>query len=109
MSLPVAVLSTTTFDATAIDASTVHFGRVGDEASEVHEKKGSAKRHVEDVNGDGLDDMVFHFSLGDTDFSCTDIPTGDKSANVTGNLTGELGDGTDIVGQGTLRLVGKKK
>ena len=106
-SLPVAVLGSATFDATAIDADTVRFGRVGDEAAEVHEKNGSPKRHVEDFNKDGFLDMIFHFSLPDTDFSCSDIQTGDKSADVTGNLTGKLGDETDIVGQGTLRLVVK--
>ena len=61
------------------------------------------------MNRDSLDDMVFHFNLSDTDFSCSDIPAGDKSAEVTGILTGELGDGTDIIGQGILRLIGKKK
>jgi len=106
-SVPVAVLGSPTFDATAIDADTVRFGKVGDEAAEVHQKKGSAKPHVEDFNGDGDLDMIFHFRLVDTGFSCSDIPAGDKSADVTGNLTGKLDDGTDIVGQGTLHLVGK--
>jgi len=105
--LPVAVLGSATFDATEINADTVRFGSVGDEAAEVHQKSGSARRHVEDFNEDGFQDMIFHFSFADTGFSCSDIPAGNKSADVTGNLTGELDDGTAIVGQGILRLVAK--
>lgn len=33
--------------------------------------------------------MVFRFRFGDTGFSCDDIVPGDKSANLTGKLTGE--------------------
>jgi hypothetical protein len=32
------------------------------------------KRHVEDVNGDGRDDLVFRFRFGVTGFSCDDVP-----------------------------------
>ena len=54
---------------------------------------------------DGAQDMVFHFLFGDTGFSCGDIPDGDKSANLTGTLTGETQDGTAIGGLDNLRLV----
>ncbi len=60
---------------------------------------------MEDKNKDGLLDMVFHFRFGDTGFSCADIPDGDKSANLTGTLTGETQDGTAIEGQDNLLLV----
>ena len=50
--VPVQLLSTPDFDATTVDHSTVTFGN----AAEAHNKG-----HVEDVNGDGLDDLVFHF------------------------------------------------
>jgi len=102
--IPVAVLSTEDFDATTIDADTVRYGVNGNEAAEVHQKKGEAKRHVEDKNKDGLLDMVFHFKLSDTGFSCSDIATGEKSVLLSSTLTGKT---TDEVFEGTdsLRLV----
>ena len=103
--LPVALLSTTDFDATTVDAESVRFGKDGTEAAEVHKKKEVAKRHVEDVNKDGLLDMVFHFRFGDTGFSCDDIPAGEKSFTLTGTLTGETQNGTAIEGEDNLRLV----
>jgi hypothetical protein len=61
--------------------------------------KGAAKRHEQDVNGDQLTDLVFHFRLNGTDFSCGDIPSGDKNVIVTGTVTGLLTDGeTEFVG-----------
>ena len=78
---------------------------IGTEAAEVNKKKEVAKRHVEDVNKDGLLDMVFHFRFGDTGFSCDDIPAGEKSFTLTGTLTGETQNGTAIEGEDNLRLV----
>ncbi len=103
--IPVALLSTMDFDATTVDANSVRFGKDGGETGEFHRKNGAAKRHVEDVNKDGLQDMVFHFRFGDTGFSCADISDGEKSANLTGTLTGETQDGTAIEGEDNLRLV----
>jgi len=102
--LPVAILSTDSFDATTVDADSVRFGKTGTEAAEVHEKKDKAKRHVEDKNGDGLLDMVFHFRFGDTGFSCDDIPAGEKSVTLDAKLTGTA-DGAVIEGGDSLRLV----
>ena len=51
---PVGILSSSTFSAETVDFSTVTFGP--DEATPVHKKP-----HLEDVNNDGLDDMVLHF------------------------------------------------
>ncbi len=66
--VPVAILSTTVFDATALDHTTVTF----EGASETHiDKKTSIPvRHVDDVNSDGLMDLVFHFRFGDTNLDC---------------------------------------
>lgn len=66
--VPVAILSTPTFDARSIDHATVRFGPGG--ASEVHQVQGVPKRHEEDVNGDGLIDLVFHFRLSDAGIGC---------------------------------------
>ena len=105
--LPVAVLSTGDFDATTIDADSVHFGKNGDETGEVHTKNGSAKRHVEDKNKDGLNDLVFHFEFAETGFGCDDIPDGKNSVTLTGKLTGNLTAGAPIEGTDTIRLVVK--
>jgi hypothetical protein len=104
--LPVAILSTDTFDATIIDAGSVRFGKTGTETSEVHRDDGDkAARHVADVNGDGHDDLVFHFRFGDTGFSCDDIPQGQEAVGLRARLTGEADGPIAILGEGTLQLV----
>jgi lysophospholipase L1-like esterase len=103
--LPAAILTTDTFDATTIDAGSVRFGKTGTEASEVHrDAEGKAERHVTDVNGDGRDDLVFHFRFGDTGFSCDDIPQGQESVGLRARLTGEA-EGEPLAGEDTLQLV----
>jgi len=56
--IPVAILSTEDFDATAVDVSTIKFG-----PKQVTESHGIG--HTEDVNGDDLDDLVLHFKTQD--------------------------------------------
>ena len=101
--ITVAILTTEDFDATTVDHTTVTFE--GASETHVNKKTGVARRHEEDVDGDGDTDLVFHFRFGDTGFSCADIADGDKSANLTGTLTGETEDGTPIEGEDNLRLV----
>jgi len=89
--VPVAVLSTPEFDATKLDAGSVHFGRNGTEAAVIligKDKK--PMKVVADVNKDGLPDIVFTFRLGDTGFKCSDIPKGQQMVNVNGVLTGKF-------------------
>ncbi len=85
--IPVAVYSTVDFDATTIDPSTVAFGPNG--AAESH-----GKAHIEDVNGDGLDDVVLHFKTQDSG-----ILKGDTEAS----LTGATFDGTAIEGSDNIK------
>lgn len=71
--IPLYLLSTPDFDATTVDHTTVTLG----DATEVHtdRRTGEPRRHVEDVNDDGLDDLVFHFRLADVGVPCTeDLP-----------------------------------
>jgi hypothetical protein len=106
--LPVALLSTEDFDATNVDADSVRFGKAGTEASEVHrDDEGKAERHVEDVNGDDRDDLVFHFRFGDIGFSCDDIPEGQESVGLRARLTGEA-EGKPLAGEDALQLVRQK-
>ena len=70
--LPVAILSTYYFDATAIDPATILFGATGNETAPV-------RWATEDVNGDGHMDMVLHFVTQETGITC-----GTTSASLTG-------------------------
>ncbi len=65
--LSVAVLSTPGFDALTVDHTTVTF----EGATDTHRHKGQAGRRVEDVNRDGLPDLIFHFRLGETRLMCS--------------------------------------
>lgn len=80
--IPVAILSTTTFDATTVDPATVCFGDAEDpsqrDCSEAH-----GTGHVEDVNGDLLPDLVLHYETGETG-----IDLGDTEACLTGETFG---------------------
>jgi hypothetical protein len=90
--IPVAILTTADFDATAVDALSVLFG-LG-HASEAH-----AKGHIEDVDKDGDLDMVFHFDARQAGISC-----GQPSAE----LVGQTIAGVPIAGSDSLRTVGCK-
>jgi hypothetical protein len=65
---PVAILSTPDFNAPLdVDRTSLTFGRTGDELSLV-----SCNRRGEDVNGDGLRDLVCHFKTKLTGFNFGD-------------------------------------
>jgi len=88
--IPVAILSTNEFDAGQVNPDTVTFGP--NNASEFHKVP-----HMEDVDGDGDYDQVFHFKTQETGIAC-----GDTEAT----LTGETFDGTQISGTDTIKTVG---
>jgi probable HAF family extracellular repeat protein len=84
--IPVAILTTDTFDATTVNASTVRFGKNGTEAPPVQSA-------VEDVNGDGLSDLILHFNTQATGIQC-----GDTSASLTGQtFSGRAIQGSDSI------------
>jgi FG-GAP-like repeat/FG-GAP repeat len=80
--IPVAILTTSTFDATTVDPLSVRFSPDG--ATEAH-----GKGHIEDVNHDGEPDLVLHFRTQETGIQC-----GDTAAS----LTGQTGGGAPIEG-----------
>jgi hypothetical protein len=88
--IPVAILTTDDFDALNVDVYTVAFGPDG--AMAVH-----GGGHMEDVNEDGLDDLVSHFKTQETGIACGDIKA---------DLTGETLDGTPIEGYDSINTVG---
>jgi hypothetical protein len=91
--IPVAILTTSTFDATTVNPQSVRFGPKG--AKEVH-----GKGHIEDANQDGEPDLMLHFHTQATGIKC-----GDTSAS----LTGETFDDNPIEGTDTIKTVGCKK
>ena len=86
--IPVAILSSGTFDApAAVDATSLTFGRTGGEASLAF------CSGPEDVNGDGFLDMVCHFTTAATGFIA-----GDVQGSLKGTTRGGVAiDGTDAV------------
>lgn len=87
--IPVAILSTGSFDATTVDPATVKFGVLGSEAS-------STQTSLEDVNGDGKLDMVLHFPTQNTGIVC---------GTTTVALTGQTTSGQPISGTAPIRTV----
>lgn len=85
--IPVAILGSETFDVADIDMTTLTFGPHG--ASPAHNSGG----HIEDVNEDGIDDLVSHYRTQDTG-----IMGGDVEACVSGQtLSGTPFEGCDSV------------
>lgn len=88
--IPVAILTTDTFDATTVDATTVRFGKTATEAAAVHVA-------LEDVDLDGDIDMILHFNTRHTGIVC-----GDTAAFLTGKTLG----GQTVQASDSVRTVG---
>jgi hypothetical protein len=84
--IPVAILTTDSFDATAVDPTTVLFGAAGTEV-------GPVQSALEDVDGDGDTDMVLHFVTQDTGITCE---------TASASLTGALFSGVTIKGSDSI-------
>ncbi len=95
--IPVAILSSDTFDATQVDPDTVFLGGAG---VAVRGKGNKSLAHHEDVNGDGLLDLVMQVETENLDPSSFQ----DGFATLTGNLYLEY-DGTPIEGSDSICIV----
>ena len=84
--IPIAILTTATFDATTIDPLSVRLGPNG--AVEAH-----GRGHIEDANGDGQLDMVLHFRTENTGIQCGDTFVSLRAETVSGQAI----EGTDSV------------
>lgn len=83
--ISVAILTDAGFDASTVDALSLHFGPGG--AGEFH-----GRGHVEDADGDGDLDLVLHFKTERTEIQC-----GDTEATLTGTAGGQNIAGTDAI------------
>jgi hypothetical protein len=63
--VPVALLSDENFDATKMDLSTITLGNdIGEDTHIAWKNNGTFQASFEDVNGDGLLDLMMHFDMG---------------------------------------------
>lgn len=93
--VPVALLSSDTFDALAIDQSELRFGATGEEDSLAH-----CQKEGKDVNGDGRLDLVCHFDNERADFDMSVLE---------GTVKGKGKDGKRFKGTGHLKVFGAEK
>ena len=90
--IPVAILSSASFNAvTSVDTSSLTFGQTGDEKSLAFCNTGG-----EDVNGDGLLDLVCHFFTHLTGF---------QSGDTLGILKGKTFGGSPFIAQEAIKTV----
>ncbi len=76
--IPVAILTSDSFDATAVDPGTICFGD-DDNPSQRDCTEAQGRGHTTDVNGDGRPDLLLHYEVG-----ATGIDSGDTTACLTG-------------------------
>jgi hypothetical protein len=90
--IPVALLGSATFDVTQVNDSTVRFGD-----SEGSGAYSSINVGLEDTNGDGYLDKVYHFSFPETNLD---------SSDTLGYLSGQLFNGSTFVASSDVNIVG---
>jgi len=92
--IPVAILGSASFDVGDVDVTTLVFAG----ASPAHDltDPDTLTEHTEDVNGDGIDDLVSHYRTNETSIECS---------NTSATLTGQLNDGTSFSGTDSVRTV----
>lgn len=91
--IPVAILSSESFDATQVDPGSLTFGATGDEDSlHLRGRDAVANCGVEDVDADGMDDLVCHFHTQETG-----LTVGDTEATLKGVIDGVAFSASDSI------------
>ncbi len=88
--IPVALLSSASFDAATVDPDTLKFGPMGNEASAV-------KCVLEDVNNDTWIDMICHFKTQEANFICGDTEGLLEGSTIEGEAAIQASDTVRIV------------
>lgn len=96
--IPVAVLSTDTFDATTVDPASLRFGSPSTVIGGGGATLAHGAGHLEDVDGDADLDFLGHFPVSDAGFT---------SGDTQGVLVGETTGGETIAGVDSVKIVGK--
>ncbi len=91
--VPVAILSHDGFEPMKVDADSLTFGHGGDENT-LHKCQNKGR----DINRDGVKDLVCTFSTRNAGFTTSDLE---------GVLKGKMKNGSEIKGQGPLKVVSK--
>jgi len=91
--LPVAIFGSPDFDVTQIDVATVDF-----DIFEINGSTLATKCNIEDVDGDGIDDMVCFFKIQEIDHKC-------EGVFPVGQIKLDLLDGTSYRGLDEVRWV----
>lgn len=86
--IPVAILTTSTFDATTVDPVMIRFGRIGTAAP--------VQSALRDADGDGDTDLILRFEARQSGIQCGDT---------TATLTGRTFDGQAIEGSDSIKTV----
>ena len=90
--IPVAILSSATFNAFAsVDTTSLTFGHTGNEKSLAF-----CNGSPSNINGDAFLDLMCHFDTQKTGF---------QSGDTVGKLKGKTGSGTPIIGTDSVRIV----
>jgi len=90
--IPVAILSTVDFDAPSmVDPTSLTFGKTGEESSLAF-----CSNEAEDINEDGLPDLVCHFYMQSTGFQFGDT---------MGILNGQTVEGVPLEGNDSINIV----
>jgi len=87
--IPVAILGTSSFDASTVDQASVRFG--------MGQALPQGRGQLADVNGDGRVDLLLHFRTQDAGIQCGDT---------TVSITGQTLDGVPIQGSDAITTVG---
>ena len=91
--IPVAILGSADLDVRQVDASTCSLEGL---SLKVAGKSNKLMAHVEDVNGDGYDDLILQIE---------DVDAAFEEGDTIATLTGKLLDGTTIEGSDTICIV----